>query len=120
MKKFVKRGMLAAVVVAAGLAAYQSYGSYGLQDSCLLMQNVEALAQSPEPDEEYKGDPNGDNGGTVTNHFWDTTYTGEKQGLKNNNGQTYYVYKDICRDRAGATDDCIPPQMRINMNRIAN
>ncbi len=49
MKKFVKRGMLAAVVVTAGLAAYQSYGSYGAKDNSLLMQNVEALARGPEP-----------------------------------------------------------------------
>ena len=60
MKKSIKSGIVAAVVVTAGLAAYQSYGSYGLQDNSLLMQNVEALAEVP--DGPTIGDPNGDNG----------------------------------------------------------
>jgi hypothetical protein len=42
MIKTVKCGIAAAVVVAAGIAAFQSYGSYGTQDNSLLMQNVEA------------------------------------------------------------------------------
>lgn len=48
MIKTVKCGIAAAVVVAAGIAAFQSYGSYGTQDNSLLMQNVEALAQGPD------------------------------------------------------------------------
>lgn len=63
MKKFVKRGMLAAVVIAAGLAAYQSYSSYGVQDNSLLMQNVEALAQ------DNNGEPTGEpSGGSCSHH----------------------------------------------------
>ena len=56
MKKSIKCGIVAAVAVAAGFAAYQSHGSYGLQDNSLLMQNVEALADDDhqEPD---GGDP---------------------------------------------------------------
>lgn len=57
MVKSIKSGIVAAVVVAAGFAAYQSYGSYGLQDNSLLMQNVEAMASNPEP---MEGDSNGD------------------------------------------------------------
>ena len=49
MKNFVKCGIAAAAVVTAGFAAYQSYGVYDTQDNSLLMQNVEALAQGPEP-----------------------------------------------------------------------
>ena len=45
MKKSIKCGIAAAVLVAAGFTAYQSYSSYGVQDNSLLMQNVEALAQ---------------------------------------------------------------------------
>ena len=48
MKKTLKCGITAAVFVAAGIAAYQSYSSYGVQDNSLLMQNVEALASGPE------------------------------------------------------------------------
>ena len=48
MIKTVKCGIAAAVVAAAGVAAFQSYGSYGTQDNSLLMQNVEALAQGPD------------------------------------------------------------------------
>lgn len=44
MKKTIKCGIAAAVLVAAGFTAYQSYSSYGVQDNSLLMQNVEALA----------------------------------------------------------------------------
>lgn len=44
MKKSIKCGIAAAVLVAAGFTAYQSYSSYGVQDNSLLMQNVEALA----------------------------------------------------------------------------
>ncbi len=58
MKKSIKSGIVAAVAVAAGFAAYQSYGSYDLQDNSLLMQNVEALAQAPEGP--TSGDPNGE------------------------------------------------------------
>lgn len=57
MKNFAKCGIAAAVVVTAGFAAYQGYGSYGLQDNGLLMQNVEALAEVP--DGPTSGDPNG-------------------------------------------------------------
>lgn len=46
MKKTIRCGIAAAVLVAAGFTAYQSYSSYGVQDNSLLMQNVEALAQS--------------------------------------------------------------------------
>ena len=59
-KQIIKCGIAAAVVVAAGFAAYQSYGAYGAQDNSLLMQNIEALAQSTEPG----GDPSeGESGG---------------------------------------------------------
>ena len=50
-------GIAAAVLVAAGIAAFQGYGSYGTQDNSLLMQNVEALAQGPDG-----GDGDGDSG----------------------------------------------------------
>lgn len=64
MKKSIKCGIVAAVAVAAGFAAYQSYGSYGAQNNNLLMQNVEALAQSTNPNE-----PGGDIGsGTPTTY----------------------------------------------------
>ena len=46
MKKSIKCGIAAAVLAAAGFTAYQSYSSYGVQDNSLLMQNVEALAQT--------------------------------------------------------------------------
>lgn len=58
MKKSIKCGIAAAMVVAAGIVAYQSYGAYGAQDNSLLMQNVEALAQDPDGN----GDPSGDVG----------------------------------------------------------
>ena len=45
MKKSIKGGIAAAMVVAAGFAAYQTYGAYGAQDNSLLMQNIEALAE---------------------------------------------------------------------------
>lgn len=57
MKRIIKCGIVSAVVFSAGFAANQSYGFYGAQDNSLLMQNVEALAQNPEP---RSGDPNGD------------------------------------------------------------
>lgn len=44
MRKSIKCGIAAAVVMAAGFAAYQTYGAYGAQDNSLLMQNIEALA----------------------------------------------------------------------------
>ena len=44
MKKSIKCGIAAAMLVAAGFTAYQSYSSYGVQDNSLLMHNVEALA----------------------------------------------------------------------------
>ncbi len=56
MKKFVKSGIVAAMTVVAGFAAYQSYGSYNLQDHSLLMQNVEALA------DDNKGDSDAESG----------------------------------------------------------
>ena len=59
MIKSVKCGIAAAVVVAAGVAAFQSYGSYGTQDNSLLMQNVEALAQGPDGGDGDAGDGNG-------------------------------------------------------------
>ena len=46
--KSVKCGIAAAVVFAAGFAAFQSFGAYGVQDNSLLMQNIEALAQGPD------------------------------------------------------------------------
>ena len=58
MIKTVKCGIAAAVVVAAGFAAFQSYGSYGTQDNSLLMQNVEALAQGPDGGDGDAGDGN--------------------------------------------------------------
>ena len=51
-------GIAAAVLVAAGIAAFQSYGSYGTQDNSLLMQNVEALAQGPDGGDGDSGDDN--------------------------------------------------------------
>ena len=59
MIKSVKCGIAAAVVVAAGFAAFQSYGSYGSQDNSLLMQNVEALAQGPDGGDGDGGDGSG-------------------------------------------------------------
>ena len=58
MIKTVKCGIAAAVVVAAGIAAFQSYGSYGTQDNSLLMQNIEALAQGPDGGDGDNGDGN--------------------------------------------------------------
>ena len=55
MKKTIKCGIVATIVVTAGFAAYQSYSSYGSQDNSLLMQNIEALASGSDA-----GD--GDNG----------------------------------------------------------
>lgn len=46
MKKSIKCGITAAVVAVAGFAAYQSSGSYGVQNNSLMMQNIEALAQT--------------------------------------------------------------------------
>ena len=48
MRKSIKCGIVAAVVVAAGFASYQSYGVYSIQNNSLLMQNVEALATGTE------------------------------------------------------------------------
>ena len=48
MRKSIKCGIVAAVVVAAGFASYQSYGVYSIQNNSLLMQNVEALAADPQ------------------------------------------------------------------------
>ena len=59
MKKTIKCGIVAAVAFAAGFAAYQSYGSYDLQDNSLLMQNVEALADDDNGDAD--GDPSSGN-----------------------------------------------------------
>ena len=67
MKKTIKCGIVAAVAFAAGFAAYQSYGSYDLQDNSLLMQNVEALASDPEKWGEEN--PNG----PITNLYWELT-----------------------------------------------
>lgn len=55
MKKTIKSGIVAAVLIVAGFAAYQSYGVYDTQDNSLLIQNVEALAQGPEPDGDGEG-----------------------------------------------------------------
>lgn len=61
MRKTIKCGITTAVVVIAGYAAYQSFGAYGARDNSLLMQNIEALASSSEPE----GDPcEGVSGGT--------------------------------------------------------
>ncbi len=56
MKNVIKCGIFAAVLVAAGFTANQSYSPYGVQDNSLLMQNVEALAQSSDGGD---GDANG-------------------------------------------------------------
>lgn len=91
MKKSIKCGIVAAVAVAAGFAAYQSHGSYGLQDNSLLMQNVEALAQAPfGPDywgEENPKDP-------ISNKAW--IWNG------NTMGTTKYgtLYETECQDKA--------------------
>jgi hypothetical protein len=58
MIKSVKCGIAAAVLVAAGFAAFQSFGAYGVQDNSLLMQNVEALAQGPDGGDGDSGDGN--------------------------------------------------------------
>lgn len=58
MKKSIKGGIAAAMVVAAGFAAYQTYGAYGAQDNSLLMQNIEALAGNADGE----GDASGDGG----------------------------------------------------------
>lgn len=55
MKQLIKCSIAAVVLVAAGFAAYQSYGSYGVQNNSLLMQNIEALAQDIDPEEEFSG-----------------------------------------------------------------
>ena len=52
MRKSIKCGIVAAVVVAAGFASYQSYGVYSIQNNSLLMQNIEALASNQEPEDE--------------------------------------------------------------------
>ena len=58
MKKSIKCGIAATVVMAAGFAAYQTYGAYGAQDNSLLMQNIEALAGNADGE----GDASGDGG----------------------------------------------------------
>ena len=58
MIKSVKCGIAAAVVFAAGFAAFQSFGAYGVQDNSLLMQNIEALAQGPDGGDGDNGDGN--------------------------------------------------------------
>ena len=58
MKKAIKCGIAAAMVMAAGFAAYQTYGAYGAQDNSLLMQNIEALSGGPEPEGD-SGDQSG-------------------------------------------------------------
>ena len=65
-------GIAAAVLVAAGIAAFQSYGSYGTQDNSLLMQNVEALAQGPDG-----GDGDGGEGSLVSNKAIEYVYGSE-------------------------------------------
>ena len=60
MKKTLKCGITAAVLVATGIAAYQSYSSYGVQHNNLLMQNVEALASGADADAEGDSDGNSD------------------------------------------------------------
>ena len=61
MIKSVKCGIAAAVLVAAGFAAFQSFGAYGVQDNSLLMQNIEALAQGPDGGDGDNGDGNSEN-----------------------------------------------------------
>ena len=58
MKTKFKCGIVAVAVMVAGFVAYQTYGSYGAQDNSLLMQNIEALAQSADAGE--SGDPTGE------------------------------------------------------------
>ena len=65
-----KCGIAAAVLVAAGFTAYQSYSSYGVQDNSLLMQNVEALASGA--DAEGDSDAGADQ---VTNKAIKWTYS---------------------------------------------
>lgn len=76
MKKTLKCGITAAVFVAAGIAAYQNYDSYGVQDNSLLMQNVEALASGA--DAEGDSDAGADQ---VTNKALKWTYS-EKYFVK--------------------------------------
>lgn len=59
MRKSIKCGIAAAVVMAAGFAAYQTYGAYGAQDNTLLTQNIEALAGNANGE----GDAGGEGGG---------------------------------------------------------
>jgi hypothetical protein len=61
MKKTIKCGIVATIVVTAGFAAYQSYGSYGSQDNSLLMQNIEALASGSDAGDGDNGDGNSEN-----------------------------------------------------------
>lgn len=56
MKKTIRCGIAAAVLVAAGFTAFQSYSSYGVQDNSLLMQNVEALASGADAEGDGGGD----------------------------------------------------------------
>ena len=72
MKKIIKCGVVAAVAVAAGFAAYQSYGSYGVQNNSLLMQNIEALAQGIDADEEISG---------VSTLKWKNTHSPKEIGI---------------------------------------
>lgn len=60
MKTKFKCGIVAVAVMAAGFVAYQTYGSYGAQDNSLLMQNIEALAQSADAEGDANDDANGD------------------------------------------------------------
>ena len=64
MKSKIKCGIAAAVVVAAGFAAYQSYGAYGAQDNSLLMQNIEALASNADAEGDAGDDLNRKSKGT--------------------------------------------------------
>ena len=83
MRKSIKCGIAAAVVVAAGIAAYQTYGAYGAQDNSLLMQNIEALASGPEP-----GEPSGDGSNQKSNKAIEYVYetchevTGFRAGIE--------------------------------------
>lgn len=94
MKKTIRSGIIAAVAVAAGYVAYQSHGSYNLQDNSLLMQNVEALASDPENWGEEN--PNG----PITNKYW--VLTGESKILV---GGTICL-KNKCVEKNGRKAQC--------------
>ena len=87
MKNFVKCGIAAAVVVAAGFAVYQSYGSYCLQDNSLLIQNVEALADNNNGDP--GGEPNGDTSYRLTECYLMEAFEGASENYICKNGTNF-------------------------------